>query len=319
VPIKTRILPLEEIKSFHPYITSHDSESRSSTVGVEMRTLGRPLIFAAGVTPAESEWLVDQLNECLRQLRGDADAPEQEFPISAKSDETKANDAGSTDAESNDEEDDEDTLDDKPRALSLAPTPPEPPSDCRWERIDDFDSTAFLQQGRMAWGSLGGLLFVTLFWNGIVSVFVAGLCGFMPNGPQGGMWWFLFVFLIPFEVIGLCILGAFLSQLFEPFRRTRWSFDRQNIECRWTWFGLGPRWLYPVKPLNRLELQLGARSKSPSSKSSDLADMVNEGANRSLVFIDGDNTELCSIKQLTEGEARWIGDFVLRERPFWFD
>jgi hypothetical protein len=315
VPIKTRLVPLEEIKSFHDGIARRDSESGHIALGVEMRTLGRPLSFAAGVTKAECDWLIDQLNECLHELRGDVNDSEQEI---ATPDEPDANKAADADAN---EEDGDDSLVDDPRALSLASTPREPPSDCRWERIDDIDSTSFVQRGRLAWGSLGGLLFVTLFWNGVVSVFIGCLCGFMPgNGPQGVEWWGLFVFLIPFEVIGLCILAAFLFQLFEPFRRTRWSFDRQSIVCRSTWFGLGPRWVYPVKPLSRLELQQVARSKSPSrSKSSDLADLVNEGANRSLVFIDGENTEFCSIKRLTEGEARWIGDFILRERPFWFE
>lgn len=37
-----------------------------------------------------------------------------------------------------------------------------------------------------------------------------------------------------------------------------------------------------------------------------------------LTFVDQDNVEVCSIHALTEGEARWIADVVLRERSAWF-
>ena len=202
-----------------------------------------------------------------------------------------------------------------------AKSPREAPSDCRWQRIDEIDSTAFLQRGRILWGMLGGFLFATLFCNGIVSVFVLNLWGFMPGDqqPKGGEWWFLFFFLIPFEVVGLCIFLGLFYQLFEPFRRTRWKFDKQNIECHWTWFGIGPRWLYPVKPLDRLEMPAARKKSSQNEKSNDLVDMLNEGANRSLSFVDRENVELVAVKRLTEGEARWIGDFILRERPYWFE
>lgn len=87
-------------------------------------------------------------------------------------------------------------------------------------------------------GTAAGLLFVCLFWNGIVSVFVlialAGLythfIGPLPqwfpapgsgsgtNGNVGanmplGMTLFLCVFLIPFVTVGLLIFGSFLTCL----------------------------------------------------------------------------------------------------------
>jgi hypothetical protein len=37
-----------------------------------------------------------------------------------------------------------------------------------------------------------------------------------------------------------------------------------------------------------------------------------------LAFVDRTSADVCTIKELTEGEARWIGDVVLRERPRWF-
>jgi hypothetical protein len=60
------------------------------------------------------------------------------------------------------------------------------------------------------------------------------------------------------------------------------------------------------------------KKSSRNEKSNDLVVMLNEGANRTLRFIDRENTELTAMKRLTEGEARWIADTVLRERPYWF-
>ncbi len=61
-----------------------------------------------------------------------------------------------------------------------------------------------------------GFLFVALFWNGIVSVFVTqAVAGWARHRPD----WFLTLFMIPFVVIGLGLIGgvvyAFLA-LFNP-------------------------------------------------------------------------------------------------------
>lgn len=80
-------------------------------------------------------------------------------------------------------------------------------------------------------GAAIGALFISLFWNGIVSVFVAvALAGTLKNlhvplphwfpapdmngSPMGvGMTIFLWLFLTPFILIGLAMIGAFLSAL----------------------------------------------------------------------------------------------------------
>jgi hypothetical protein len=36
------------------------------------------------------------------------------------------------------------------------------------------------------------------------------------------------------------------------------------------------------------------------------------------LFVDRGNKAVCAIDALTEGEAHWIGDAVLRERAGWF-
>ncbi len=59
-----------------------------------------------------------------------------------------------------------------------------------------------------AWSPIGrivGLLFVALFWNGIVSVFVWQVYqGFQKGEPE----WFLTIFMIPFVLIGIAFVGG---------------------------------------------------------------------------------------------------------------
>jgi hypothetical protein len=316
IPLTTRIVPVEEIKSFQKCTIRRDSESGHITLGVKMETLGRPLYFAAELTAPECDWLADQLNDCLSSLAGFVGDTEDDIQEPVVNEEKKDDSAKQENAE---EKEGDPSNDGNIYILELSKTPCEPPSDSRWERIDEIDSITFLQRGRILWNMLFGFLFATLFCNGIISVFVLNLWGFLQDQPKGFEWWFLFFFLIPFEIIGLCIFLGLFYQIFEPFRRTRWKFGKQEIECRWTWFGLGPRWVYAARPLDRLEMPDEVKKSSRNEKSNDLVVMLNEGANRTLRFIDRENTELTAMKRLTEGEARWIADTVLRERPYWFE
>ena len=165
-------------------------------------------------------------------------------------------------------------------------------------------------------------MFVNLFWNGIVSVFVLQLLGAGPNGiaPLGAEWWGLFFFLIPFEAIGLAMFVALLAALLEPVRRTVWTFSRQSIVCRWTWLGAGRTWNWPVEQLARLEI----RRDDPSVKKTFRASLKfsasteGDGAEYRLLMVGPEESELCSIDGLTEGEALWMGDTLLRQRKEWF-
>ncbi len=60
------------------------------------------------------------------------------------------------------------------------------------------------------WLDAGALLFFCVFWNGIVGVFLSVM---VLELLSGGMPWFLFLFLIPFEVIGGGILILLVRQI----------------------------------------------------------------------------------------------------------
>lgn len=103
------------------------------------------------------------------------------------------------------------------------------PPNGAWHRSDGMGVVIGATQRSI--GSAMGLLFFALFWNGIVSVFVAVALGStlrllgvpipawypspMNKGvPMGiGMTIFLWIFLTPFIAIGLAMIGAFFSSL----------------------------------------------------------------------------------------------------------
>ncbi len=57
---------------------------------------------------------------------------------------------------------------------------------------------------------LGALLFGTVFWNGIVGVFLGVL---WKEWQRGKVEWFLLLFLVPFVIIGLVLVGSLLHGL----------------------------------------------------------------------------------------------------------
>ncbi len=197
----------------------------------------------------------------------------------------------------------------------MATTPLTPPSDSRWELLNDFHQLTFVTPGRFGCGTIGVLLFMNAFWNGIVSVFLMQLFG-GDDALQGGEWWGLFVFLIPFTVIGLIMFVGLLAALIEPFRRTRWSFTYGGAQWQMTWLGIGPRRSYPVDQLDRIELWTASQARSAFfSTDKDSQPMAPEYR---LVFIDREEVQRFTVDGLSQGEARWMADVILRETRRWF-
>ena len=90
---------------------------------------------------------------------------------------------------------------------------------------------------------LGGALFVCLFWNGIVSVFLTFYISGLVKGTAKGFFekWGLGLFLTPFVCVGLFLLWAFFKELkniFAPVisitlkKGLEWSCG-ESVELRW--------------------------------------------------------------------------------------
>ena len=293
ITLTTRSVPRDDVLGFSECRSKHQ-ENDQYLYGIEMKTMGKPVRFAFRLSPREREWLILQMNQSLGP-DAPTDSPDLEEP-------------------------DTQPTDDAPRlagGLTRQTTRDEPPSDCSWVRTDNPDPE-FEQRGSMPWPLLFGLLFVNLFWNGIVSVFVMGLFGGMKGEEvlEGLEWWGMFVFLIPFEVIGLSMFGRLIFVLAEPFRRTCWRFERYQItrHIQWPLIKRSKTWI--VEQLDRIELRSGDAEEENQTITSTLSsNSTNESG---LAFVSDDNADLCTFDDLTQGEALWIADVLLDERDDWF-
>lgn len=320
VPLKQRVLPLPELRCFRVGVKPAKSDESPPESCLEIVTIGKPLSLFAGLPEAELRWLVDQLNQLLPasivQQSGD-ESPSDDEESEA---EVLPDERGSGSSRAADDEAGRRILTDEPLPTKAV----RPPSDSDWQYRDQYNGLHFINRGRWNWGSVLGLLFINCFWNGIVGVFVMVLLGKMPgNGPQGWERVGLAVFLIPFEVIGLAMFAALLLTMAEPVRRLTWRFGEREIQCRLAWLGLGRDWTYPVDRVGRLEIQEREKDSrgqmiQSNFQSRRIGPHDDGDWEHKLVFIDRDNLEICTINQLTLGEAEWIADRLRRARPRWF-
>ena len=110
----------------------------------------------------------------------------------------------------------------------------------------------------------------------------------------GTEWWFIFCFLIPFEIIGLAMIWAFLSQLFAPFTTQSWSFSSNKAFRKRTLFG------FPF--LRRFDLMDFFYLEIRHDKS------LNKDK---LIFYDRNDRKIMQMTNLNRADARWIANEIL--------
>lgn len=298
ITLSSRVIPREEIQGFREYRSSYTENGRH-VWSIEMVTRGAPLRFASRLPDQERVWLIDQLNRFLGTSPPEPDYSEPS-PTFAAGDASRSLSAETLTREN--------TLD-------------EPATDSTWALVNNISSLSFEQRGRFSLSTVGVMLFLNLFWNGIVSVFVLVLFGFMPDAkpPEGLAWVGMFVFLLPFELIGLAFfLGLFFSIL-EPVRRTEILLEHDHIAKR-TCYPLychTKRW--DVRQLSRLELRrhsrLAAERERRHGKTARRTPVPNQF---DLAFVLPENADLCTLGPISEHEARWMGHVILERRYWWF-
>lgn len=113
---------------------------------------------------------------------------------------------------------------------------------------------------------IAGMLIVALFWNGIVSVFVwQAVQGFLHGSPE----WFLTVFLIPFVLIGLALIGGIFYTVLAAFNpRPRLTISpaapRLGTAMRVDWTFAGA-----VSRIERLRIVLEGSEKATYRRGTD--------------------------------------------------
>lgn len=321
VPLRARTVPLEEIEGF---------ECRDSCFehGITMLTRGKPLRFACGLsqpglqdqtawnaaepggTPvaydlglsdAERIWLVNELNDHLARIKGtnrDTSGLAADFRWSPNESQ-------------------------EPVRIVASPRLIRAPSDCRWRRVDDLGGIRFVLPGHWDVSALLVFLFINVFFDCVLLGFLTGLFGDEMDRPEGLFWWFIFLFLVPFEAIALFLFSALVVMALSRFSQTVWRLTDKALVRQRTWFGVGPRRTYPMARVGRLELKRLddrelVRRRSWWQPSMVLGRSRGDDTVFRLSLIDADDRAMCSLDELTEGEARWIGDVILRERRSWF-
>jgi hypothetical protein len=116
-----------------------------------------------------------------------------------------------------------------------------------------------LKPAASPWAKLVGAIVVAAFWNGILSVFVYQV---FESWRGGRTEWFLTIFLVPFLLVGLAMLGAcgyFFLALFNPRPVLRVSSNAvplgETLELQWRLIGR-------VEALGRLRLYLEGREEA---------------------------------------------------------
>ena len=179
--------------------------------------------------------------------------------------------------------------------------------------MDDGMGLVFSRRGRCSWSMLGGVLFINLFWNGIVSVFLVGV--FNP-GAMGGESLgtvgrvAMGVFLVPFVGIGITMLGGLLACLAAPFS-TEWArFGRRELRAGWTIVGLPWARRYDLSGVVGVEVNRDGRARRLQRNQIDVRRPLRmgetvEGPVRKVALVDANGRRVFEMDGLTVGEADW--------------
>ena len=267
-----RRIPLADLLGFRVQRDS-GSSADDEEFAIEARSLGRSITFGPELPDPEQDWLAHHLSEHLKQLQQRASL----LPL-----------------ESSD-------LADCRHCLA--------PADCIWQISERAGDCELAQRGALKPDMILAWIMMCGFWNGGVAIFVSAL--FLDPGDPAAVvgprrWGFLLLFL-PFAALGLVLLAKVMLSLAEPFRRTRWNLQPGLIEQETTWLGmrLGRRYEYGTSgPLTAaIRNDLGS---SLVEAFLSLEPTTPAASPYALILASENHEEVCTIKDLTLGEARWI-------------
>lgn len=286
IPLWQRWIPLAELKSVRADFTSYQVNERNLPY-LKFETLGQPLCFARGISEEELHGLVERLNRCLEALRPS---------------ELAKNECAIGESETG-----------RGELLQPAASPLEPPSDSRIAIHADLETIAFVWQGNWCPNAIWATTLLHLFWNGLVGLFIYQLIQ--------DFHWLLFFFLIPFEIIGLLFCAAWFAALTAPVWRLTWTFGEREIvrrlsvsDAEATVINLGWSKRFNVQSPVRIELR---RREGQKGTASFWALLSHPDGEYNLSLLDGEDKQWLAIKDLTEGDARWFADVLLRAFPSW--
>ena len=133
--------------------------------------------------------------------------------------------------------------------------------------------------------------------------------------------WFLFFFMIPHEIIGLVMCAVWLMTLTAPVWHLRWTFREREVRKRLSVSDegavvcdLGWSKRFALRPPVRIVLQ---RDEKEGRQGSMWELMSHPDGVYSLAFLGEKDEVLLAIDRLSEGDARWMADVLMRGFPSW--
>lgn len=304
--LRRTFVPLRELVGFG---AAREDASVSSSGGttksqkIDIRSIGRPIRCGENLPIKSQNELKEKLRRRLKSLQQNA-AADRVYPPLAETTVFRRRPGGGRD---------ETEL----RTPNDLPIPK--PSDSRTQLVEGFDRVRFVTRGRFHLGAVLGALMIAGFWCGITGVFVYNLWVDGPDQPQGLDWYTQFLFLIPFELIGLAFLLMVLLIAIDPLRAWVTSISTSEIVDGFGWLGLGGWGLgrlrrYLLGRIDRLEVRLAAYHVAQFPAKLNMATIwAPEGSpTYTLVLIESGELELCYFEGLTFGEACWMADALIR-------
>lgn len=168
----------------------------------------------------------------------------------------------------------------------------------RWQIEDNIRTVTLRIRNESSLSQVAIATGIMLFWNGVVAVFVAGLFQHFD--------WFHCLFLIPFEIVGLIMVGVWLMALLAPLTTTTWTLDGNELKrrVRIALFGWTRRW--PTHTATRAERAVDPRARR--------SDSIHAGTGRCwrVQLIDAANNEIAVVRPLNESQAAAFHDAITR-------
>lgn len=316
VTYKRRRVPIAEVALARPDTkVVENNNGPSQVLGIiTLHTLGLPIQFAQGIKDDEAEWLAEIINTCLNRLAPNrqALAAAEALNTSVHADQIDApgtynlNDGFDDDFDESIDEG-ESTADGTALVFQPSRDRQHQPSDSRWHLDRSGRRIQLSIRGRWKLADLAAVTFINLFWNGIVGVFVFQLFTEFQ--------WFLALFLTPFVFIGLLLMLALLASLTAPVWGMRYAFRLGEIERRYWGLGVPSTRRWEFAKIDRIEIRRRHFKKS----SQDIPPKRFTDGGYQIAIIDSEEQLLTTIDALTKGEALWMADALMSERPEMFE
>jgi energy-coupling factor transporter transmembrane protein EcfT len=169
-----------------------------------------------------------------------------------------------------------------------------------WSLEESMRSVTLQVRDRPSLGAAATFVGIALFWNSIIGVFLTVMLEEMK--------FWLLLFLLPFIVIGLVLLGLAVGSLFAGAIRRTWRLDANELTRRWQFGPLSRTRRWPVSPLRRLEI---ARHQPQSENRSPAA--WREGLDWKVRLFNDRNEEVAALQNLSESQAAAFYTAVRRQ------